>query len=115
MRDAVEIEFVTDRRRGVGTEIAVATKIGPFRTKDEMRFVEWEEPAAMGVEHRGLFTGVGRFTLEPIGKGTHLTWEEEIRFPWILGGPLAAALARPVLRRVWQGNLRRFAADFSSR
>ena len=115
MSDVVAIRFVTDRRRGVGTEIAVTTKVGPLRTSDEIRFIEWDEPIAMGVEHRGLFAGFGRFTLDPAGDGTHLAWEETIKFPWVLGGPLGAVLARPVLRRMWRSNLRRFAAGFNSR
>jgi hypothetical protein len=34
-----------------------------------------------------------------------VVWEEDLRFPWPLGGPLTAALAAPVLRRMWRKNL----------
>jgi hypothetical protein len=72
-----------------------------------MVFTEWEPPHAMGVSHQGLFTGVGRFTLEPESGGrTRFAWAEEIRFPWYLGGRFGALVARPFLARVWRGNLK---------
>ena len=113
MADAVGVEFRSDARRGVGTRISVLTRVGPFRTTDEMEFTEWDPPRAMGVSHRGLFTGTGRFTLRSEDDGTRFTWTEEIRFPWFLGGPIGAAVARPILTRVWRGNLRRLRDRFS--
>lgn len=113
MADAEAIAFASDQRSGVGTEAIVATRIGPFRTSDRMRFVSWDPPHRMGVEHEGLFTGWGAFTLEPLESGsTRFTWREEIRFPWYLGGPVGAAFARPVLRWVWSRNLRRLRERF---
>ncbi|HSM01403.1 MAG TPA: SRPBCC family protein [Acidimicrobiia bacterium] len=107
MADAVGVEFESATRRGKGTRISVLTRIGPFRTTDEMEFTDWDPPRTMGVAHRGLFTGTGRFTLETEGDGTRFTWTEEIRFPWYLGGPVGGLVARPILARVWKGNLRR--------
>jgi carbon monoxide dehydrogenase subunit G len=107
MTDAVAIEFEGDQRRGVGTRIRVATRIGPFRTTDLMEFTRWERPATMGVTHRGLFSGVGEFRLRPEGGGTRFEWTEQVRFPWFFAGPLGAVVARPILRRIWRGNLRR--------
>lgn len=115
MADAVGIDFSSSQRRGVGTRISVLTRVGPFRTTDEMEFTEWDPPRVMGVSHRGLFTGVGRFTLQPEGDGTRFTWTERIEFPWFLGGPLGALMARPILTRVWRGNLRRLRGRFNAR
>ena len=115
MADAINVDFRTDRRRGVGTRISVLTRLGPFRTTDEMVFTEWDPPHAMGVSHRGLFTGAGRFTLEPEGGGgTRFVWTEEIRFPWYLGGRIGALAARPFLVRVWRGNLKRLTERLSA-
>jgi hypothetical protein len=73
-----------------------------------MEVVEWEPPRCIGVEHRGLFTGRGRFLLEPAGpRATRFTWEEQVRFPWFFGGPLGARAARPLFYLVWRRNLRR--------
>jgi carbon monoxide dehydrogenase subunit G len=115
MADAVAIEFLSESRRGPGTRAAVETRIGPFRTSDVMEFTVWEPPRVMGVAHHGLFTGTGRFTLEPRDDGaTRFTWTEDIRFPWWLGGPVGAFVARPILRAVWRGNLKRLRARFDA-
>lgn len=114
MADAVGIEFEDDRRRGVGTRIIVATKIGPFRTTDVMEFIEWDRPRTLGVVHKGLFTGTGRFSLDAEDDGTRFTWTETVRFPWFLGGPIGAFVARPVLTRIWKGNLRRLRLRFTA-
>ena len=67
----------------------------------------------MGVEHRGLVTGVGRFRLEDQSDGgTTFTWEEDLSFPWWLGGRAIAALARPLLALIWRRNLQRLASRF---
>ena len=112
MADAESIDVVSEQRAGVGTEIDVATRVGPFRTRDRMHFTEWEAPHRMGVDHRGLVTGSGAFTLEPTAAGTRFVWEETIRFPWYLGGPIGALVARPVLAWIWRRNLRRLRARF---
>lgn len=107
MADAESIRFTTEQTRGVGTTFDCVTRIGPFRTIDRMAVVEWDAPNAMGIEHRGVVTGRGRFTLTPEGAGTRFTWREQLTFPWWMGGAVGAFLARPVLRAVWRRNLRR--------
>jgi hypothetical protein len=107
MGDAEAVEFVTGQTTGEGARMRVPTRIGPFRSTDLMTVVEWEEGRSIGVEHVGAVAGVGRFELRPLGAGTELTWTEILHFPWWLGGPLGAWLARPILRRVWLRNLER--------
>lgn len=107
MADAVGIEFLTERRRGTGTRMKVDTRVGPLRTSDVLEFTEWVPPRVMRVSHRGLITGEGEFRLTPDGAGTRVDWSERIRFPWYFAGPFGAAVARPILRRIWRGNLRR--------
>jgi len=112
MMDAVAIRFLNDRHRGVGTEFECDTKMGPFRLTDVMDIIEWEPELSMSVRHRGAVSGLGRFTLrDETGGATTLLWEERLAFPWWLGSTLGAAIARPILARVWRGNLRRFEAS----
>ena len=108
MADAVSITFTGIMRRGVGTRFDCRTRIGPLRTTDRMTVTEWTPGRAMGIEHRGVVTGRGRFTLgrRPLGR-TRFTWTEELTFPWWTGGPVGAFVAKPALRAVWRRNLRR--------
>jgi uncharacterized protein YndB with AHSA1/START domain len=110
MTDARSIRFATSQRRGVGTRFTCQTAIGPFRVDDRMEITDWEPERVMGVRHHGLVTGTGQFVLAPLDDGvrTRFAWREELRFPWWLGGPVAARLGgTAVLRRVWRGNLER--------
>lgn len=111
MADAAAIRFRTEQRTGVGTAFECETRVGPLRTLDVMEITDWREHEAIGVRHAGLITGTGEFRLRPLaGDRTEVVWDESLRFPWWLGGPLGGAVARPVLRTVWRSNLRRLAA-----
>jgi hypothetical protein len=113
MADAGRIAFVGDQTSGVGARMRVPTRIGPLRTEDLMTVVEWEHGRLIGVRHSGVVSGVGRFELDPADGGTELKWSETLRFPWWLAGPVGAWLARPILKRVWRGNLRRLGQRLS--
>ena len=111
MADAVAIRFTSRQRKGVGTTFDCDTRIGPFALTDRMEVVEWRPRRVMGIRHVGLVAGAGRFRLKRAGRGrTRFTWDEQLRFPLWMGGPVAAAVASPVLRAVWKGNLRRLKA-----
>lgn len=111
MADAVGIRFTGESREGVGTTFECETRVGPLRTLDVMEITEWRERRAMGVRHTGLVTGTGRFLLRRRRHGrTRLVWDEQLRFPWWMGGVVGSAVASPVLRAMWRGNLRRLAA-----
>jgi hypothetical protein len=108
MKDAVAIEFLGEKKSGVGTRMRVPTRVGPLRTTDIIEVTGWVEGESINVDHKGLVSGSGRFRLEG-NDPTLIVWEETLRFPWWLGGPLAVAIARPILRAIWAGNLERFA------
>ena len=110
MADAEVIRFMTDRTEGVGTRFECVTKVGPIRLTDRMEITEWDPGRVMGVRHTGLVTGTGRFTISPLddGRRSRFAWDEDLTFPWWLGGRAGAAIgARTVLHRIWVGNLRR--------
>ncbi|MFM8713843.1 MAG: SRPBCC family protein [Actinomycetota bacterium] len=112
MADAESISFVSAQTRGVGTAFLCVTKVGRIRLTDKMRITRWEPNRAMGVEHIGLVTGSGVFTLEAVAPAsTRFVWEETLKFPWWIGGPIGAfIMGKIVLRLIWRGNLRRLAA-----
>jgi uncharacterized protein YndB with AHSA1/START domain len=108
MTDADAIRFESAQTSGVGTRFVTDTKVGFIRLADHLEITEWVEGRAIGVRHEGLVTGSGRFTLDgAVDGGTLFAWEEQLRFPWWLGGRLAEAAAGLVLRPIWQRNLRR--------
>jgi uncharacterized protein YndB with AHSA1/START domain len=112
MADAEHIEFLDDRRSGVGTAMRVRTRVGPIVMHDDITVEEWAEPRLITVSHNGLVSGIGSFVFEPTTGGTRFSWHEDLEFPWYLGGGLTALFARPVLTRIWRGNLERFAGLF---
>ncbi|HUF33516.1 MAG TPA: SRPBCC family protein [Acidimicrobiales bacterium] len=107
MADAEEIRFTSTARTGVGTSFECVTRVGPIRLTDVMEVTEWQEGRVMGVRHIGVVTGTGRFTLGPDDHGgTRFTWEERLRFPWWMGGPLGGVVGDRVMRAIWRRNLR---------
>jgi uncharacterized protein YndB with AHSA1/START domain len=116
MRDAVAIRFTSPTTTGVGTAFECDTRIGPFRLTDHMEVTEWRDGDVMAIRHVGIVTGHGRFTLTPTASGgTRFEWAEELEFPARRGGRVTALLARPVLKRVWRGNLKRLRDRVESR
>jgi hypothetical protein len=111
MVDAESIRFIDTQKRGIGTTFDCVTKVGPIRLTDRMTVTEWEPGRAMGIEHHGVVTGRGRFSLRrrPGGQ-TKFSWSEELAFPWWMGGPVGAFAAKPILRWIWGRNLRELKA-----
>jgi hypothetical protein len=108
MSDAVAITFRTDQHAGVGTRFDCLTRIGPVRLIDAMSITRWVPGQAMGVDHVGVVRGTGVFTLGWLGdQQTRFSWEEQLTFPWWLAGPVGEWCARPLLTRIWRGNLAR--------
>lgn len=107
MRDAVAIRFTSPTTAGVGTAFECDTRVGPFRLVDHMEVTEWRDAEAIAIRHVGVVTGHGRFALTREGDGTRFEWTEHLEFPARRGGRLGALMARPVLKRVWRGNLQR--------
>lgn len=114
MADAESITFTSVEHEGVGTEFACRTKVGPIVLNDQMEITAWVDEEAMSVVHRGIVTGEGTFTLSDHPQGTWVTWEESLDFPWWVGGPPGAVVARSILRMIWKGNLRRLASLIES-
>lgn len=119
MADAEEIRFTTPQRTGEGTTFECDTKVGPLRLTDLMSITAWEPPegqdhATMGVRHDGLVTGVGEFRIEPLGDDrSRFTWDEDLTFPWWMGGAVGGRAGKPVLRAIWKRNLKRLQQRFA--
>ena len=112
MLDAETVTFRSTQHAGVGAEFDCLTRAGPLHTVDHFVVTAWEPGAVMRIEHRGAVTGVGEFRLRPLagGDATDFCWEERLTFPWWLGSLAGEQFGRPVLKRIWEGNLRRLKA-----
>ena len=107
MDDAVSIDFIGDRQQGIGTTFDCETKIGPFKLPDRIEITEWGESKTIGVSHKGLVSGRGRFTLLQLNPiRTTFTWEESLVFPFWMGGPLRNPIGKKILESVWKQNLK---------
>lgn len=110
MADAQWVLITSPATRGVGASMVVRTRVGPFRTTDLIEVTGWVDGHSIEVDHKGLVSGAGSLIVTAEGGGSRVTWRERLVFPWWLGGRITAWAARPVLRRVWAGNLDRLAA-----
>ena len=109
MADAASITFQSEQREGLGTEFLCVTKVGPIKLTDVMTITSWENERAMGVRHSGIVTGEGTFTLTEQDQNSVLSWDENLSFPWWMGGKIGEFVAKPILTAIWRGNLRRLA------
>lgn len=113
MRDADRVRVLPGPREGVGTRLAVRTRVlGLPALTDVLEVVSWDPPRRIAVAHRGPVRGLGEWDLLPVGGGTRLVWRERLELPLPLVGELALRAYRPVMgwlmRRSLAG-LRRFA------
>lgn len=107
MADAESIDFTSPLTSGVGTTFDTVTKVGPIKLTDKMAITQWRDGKELGVRHEGVVTGSGSFTLAHIRRNrTRFTWEEQLTFPWWLGGSIGGVVGGAVMRQIWKRNLR---------
>jgi len=107
MRDADRVEVVSLQRAGLGTTVAVRTRVlhVPLFT-ERLEVVGWDPPRELRIAHRSFVRGTGTWSLEPAGTGTRFRWVEEISLPVPVLGELALRVYRPLMRRLMGGAMR---------
>lgn len=106
MRDADSVRVVGSQREGVGTTIAVRTRVLNVPLFTELLEVTiWEPPRRLVMAHRSFVRGVGTWRLQPIEGGTWFSWVEHLGLPVPVLGELALRAYRPFLRRLMAGAL----------
>lgn len=106
MRDADAVRVLGSRREGVGTTIAVRTRVlGVPVFTERLEVTIWEPPRRLVIAHRSVVRGVGTWRLQPIEGGTWFTWTEELRLPVPVLGELALRAYRPILRGLMRAGL----------
>jgi uncharacterized protein YndB with AHSA1/START domain len=104
MRDADRVEVVSRQRAGLGTTVAVRTRVlhVPLFT-ERLEVVGWDPPRELRIAHRSFVRGTGTWSLEPAGTGTRFRWVEEISLPVPVLGELALLVYRPFMRHLMGG------------
>jgi hypothetical protein len=107
MRDADRVEVVSPQRAGLGTTVAVRTRVlqVPLFT-ERLEVVGWDPPRELRIAHRSFVRGTGTWSLEPAGTGTRFRWVEEVSLPVPVLGELALRVYRPFMRRLMGGAMR---------
>ena len=104
MHDADRVEVISPQRTGLGTTVAVRTRVlyVPLFT-ERLEVLGWDPPRELRLAHRSFIRGTGTWSLEPAGTGTRFRWVEEIRLPVPVLGELALRGYRPFMRRLMGG------------
>ena len=107
MHDADRVEVVSPERAGLGTTVAVRTRVlhVPLFT-ERLEVVGWDPPRELRIAHRSFIRGTGTWSLEPAGTGSRFRWLEEISLPVPVLGELALRVYRPVMRHLMGGAMR---------
>lgn len=106
LRDADSVRVLTSQREGVGTRVAVRTRVlnVPLFT-ERLEVVAWEPPHRLVMRHRSFVHGQGTWLLEAAPGGTRFTWTEDLSLPAPFLGEIALAIYRPFMLRLMAGGL----------
>jgi uncharacterized membrane protein len=110
MTEMKTVRLLTPGPVSAGTRGEATVRILGISVTDEVTVTEFEPPVRFGVRHEGLVTGGGELRLEAGADGTTtiVRWAETLVAPFL--PDLAAAVAGPILRAVFQADLRRLKA-----
>lgn len=107
MKDADSVKVVSPMREGVGTTLAVKTRVlnVPLFT-EKLEVVAWEPPTRLLMAHRSFIGGVGEWSFRAVPGGTMFRWSEDLSLPVPVLGELALQVYRPFMRYLMGGALR---------
>jgi hypothetical protein len=109
MAEMSDLRMLTEPPLGVGSRGEATVTIAGISTTDPVTVSVFEPPRRYGIVHEGRIAGDGLIALaaRAVGGPTIVEWEERLFppvFPYV-----GAAVMRPVLRRIFQGDLERLA------
>jgi uncharacterized membrane protein len=105
MREARSFRVISEAREGVGVEAEATITIAGITTHDRVRVTRWEPPRILEIAHLGWVKGSGYMELSPIPGGCALFWRERLVPPLGSVGLLGMRVLRPIMRRIFQGDL----------
>lgn len=105
MHEMKRVEMLTPGPVRVGSRGRATVRIFGISTTDDVVITQLDPPHAFGIRHEGKFTGEGLLEFSAEGdQQTLIRWMEYLRPPLfpILGG----LIQRPILRRIFQSDLK---------
>jgi hypothetical protein len=110
MLEASDFVVTSPQRQGIGVEAEATIKIGGIKARDKVKVVGWEPGHRLAIRHLGWVGGMGELFLTPYGDDeTFLFWREELEPPLGLLGAVGLFAFKPLMRRVFQRDLRALA------
>jgi uncharacterized protein YndB with AHSA1/START domain len=105
MHEMKRVEMITPGPIKVGSRGRATVRIFGISTTDDVVITRLEPPHAFGIRHEGKFTGEGLLEFSAASEQqTLIRWMEYLRPP--IFPMLAGFLQRPILRRIFQSDLR---------
>ena len=106
------VRLLTPAPVGVGTRGESTVRILGMTVSDPVTVTEFEPPTRFAVEHEGVFTGSGTFTLERGADGTTtiVRWDETLSRAGV-PAPRRARARIPLLAAIFQADLDAIARD----
>jgi len=107
MLEATDFRVTSTQREGIGVRAEATVRIAGITTRDEVEVVAWEPERQLGITHGGWVSGRGDLYLTRIAPGrTHVFWREQFHAPWGVFGGLGITPFRPIMKRIFQRDLR---------
>ena len=107
MLEASDFKVISEAREGVGVRAEATVRIAGFSTRDVVEVVAWEPNRQLGIAHGGWVSGRGDLYLTQIAPArTHVFWREHLTAPMGALGGLGMTLLRPIMKRVFERDLR---------
>jgi hypothetical protein len=107
MVDAASVRIIGHWREGVGTRVAVKTRIlGIPAFTETLEVTVWEPPTRLVMAHGGMLRGMGEWRLEGTeSDDTLFRWIENVRLSVPILGEAALRVYRPIMRRLMRRSL----------
>ena len=107
MLEARDFKVTSASREGVDVRAQATVRIAGITTRDEVEVVAWEPNRQLGIAHAGWVSGRGDIYLTQLAPAqTHVFWREQLTAPLGVLGGLGMTLLRPVMKRVFERDLR---------
>ncbi|MEX0754497.1 MAG: SRPBCC family protein [Actinomycetota bacterium] len=112
MKDADRVQVVSPHAAGIGTSVAVKTRVlGVPLFVERLEVTGWDPPHRLTMAHRSWIEGDGTWVLIPAGFGCRFRWTEELALPLPVVGEVMLRIYRPFMARLMQASMWGLRAD----